>query len=142
VAADRPLDTYLALLLADQSSELAAAHDELYPERIVEGIPLSQWEDGGAVYAVPEPEHPLRDLMRELWRRFPQFPPYRQKGIDPPPHASLIYTGGDDPAAAIAKVEGRVGDLLPAVFRITEVVLMEETEPDRFRVRETFGLGT
>jgi 2'-5' RNA ligase len=175
----RPLETYLGLLLADQNLELGAAHDELYPERVAEGIPLSitllypfepvsdvdehrgalreffasyepfdlelarlaQWEDGGAVYAVPEPEQPLRDLMRALWRRYPQFPPYRQEGIDPPPHASLIYTGGDDPAGALARVDRRTRDLLPARFHITEVALMEETEPDRFRIRETFRLG-
>jgi 2'-5' RNA ligase superfamily len=180
VAEGHPLETYLGLLLADQNPELAAAHDELYPERVGEGIPLSitllypfaavgdvddhrdelreffgsyepfdlelarleQWEEGGAVYAVPEPEQPLRDLMRALWRRFPQFPPYRQEGIDPPPHASLVLTGGDDPAGALATVERRTRDLLPARFHITEVGLMEETEPDRFRVRETFRLGT
>jgi 2'-5' RNA ligase len=179
VAEGHPLETYLGLLLADQNPELAAAHDELYPERVVEGIPLSitllypfaavadvgdhrdtlraffaeyepfdlelarleQWEEGGAVYAVPEPEQPLRGLMRQLWRRFPQFPPYRQKGIDPPPHASLIYTGGGDPAAALAGVEQRLRGLLPARFRITEVALMEETEPDRWRVSETFRLA-
>ena len=178
--ADRPLGTYLGLVLADQNPELAATHDELYPERVDEGIPLSitllypfapvgdvdehrdtlevffasyepfdlelarlaQWEEGGAVYAVPEPEQPLRDLMRSLWRLFPQYPPYGQEGIDPPPHASLIFTGGDEPAAALARVERRLERVLPARFHIAEVVLMEETAPDRWRVRETFRLGT
>jgi hypothetical protein len=180
VAEGRPRETYLGLLLADQDPDLAAAHDELYPERVEEAIPLSitllypfaapsdvdrhrdtlrdffssyapfdlelarlaQWEDGGAVYAVPEPEQPLRGMMRALWRRFPEFPPYGEEGIDPPPHASLILTGGDDPEAARAMVEQRVEGLLPARFRISEVTLMEETEPDRWRVRETFRLGT
>jgi hypothetical protein len=179
VAAARELDTYLALLLADQNPELAAAHDELYPERVPEGIPLSltllypfagraeagqhrgtlhsffasqppfdfelaglaQWEEGGAVYAVPRPEQPLRDFMRALWRLFPQFPPYREAGSDPPPHASLTYTGGDDREATRARVERRLDGLLPARFHIAEVALMEEVEPDRWRPRETFRLG-
>ena len=102
---------------------------------------LEQWEDGGAVYAAPDPEEPLRGMMRALWRRFPQFPPYREEGIDPPPHASLILTGGDDPAAAFARVEERLAGLLPARFQIDEVTLMEEFEPDRWRPRETFRLG-
>ena len=102
---------------------------------------LEQWEEGGAVYAAPDPEEPLRGMMRALWRRFPQFPPYREEGIDPPPHASLILTGGDDPAAALAQVEERVAGLLPARFQIDEVTLMEEVEPDRWRRRETFRLG-
>jgi 2'-5' RNA ligase len=178
--ADRELETYLALLLADQNPALAAAHDELYPERLPERIPLSitllypfaarsevdrhretlrsffashppfdlelaglaQWEESGAVYAVPEPEPPLRDLMRALWRLFPQFPPYGEAGADPPPHASLTLSGGDDRSATLARIERRLKSLLPARFHIDEVALMEEEEPDRMRLRETFRLGT
>jgi 2'-5' RNA ligase superfamily len=103
---------------------------------------LEQWEESGAVYAAPEPEEPLRGLMRALWRRFPQFPPYGEVGSDPPPHASLTYTGGDDPAATRARVERRLVGLLPARFDIAEVALMEEIEPDRWSLRETFQLGT
>ena len=177
--ADGELETYLTLVLADQNPALAAAHDELYPERIPEGIPFSltllypfaaradvdryrdelraflaaespfgfeltglgQWEEGGAVYAVPEPEQPLRDFMRRLWRRFPEFPPYREAGTDPPPHASLIYTGGENRAATRTRVERRLEGLLPAPFSISEVALMEEAEADRWRLRETFRLG-
>ena len=176
---DGRLETYLTLLLADQSPALAQAHDELYPERVPEGLPLSltllypfaepsevgrheralssffasqspfefeltelaQWEESGAVYAVPEPEQELRDLMRALWRLFPRFPPYGEAGGDPPPHASLTYTGGEDRTATRARAQRRLEGLLPARFRITEVALLEEEEPDRWRVRETFRLG-
>ena len=179
MAAERKLQTYLTLDLAEQNPELAAAHDELYPERIPEGIPLSltllypfadreevdgyrdtlrsffgsyepfelrlarleQWDEGGAVYAAPDPEEPFRGMMRALWRLFPQFPPYGEPGIDPPPHASLILAGGDDPAAARRRVEQRLQGLLPAVFEISEVSLLEESAPDRWRLRERFRLG-
>jgi 2'-5' RNA ligase superfamily len=175
---DGELETYLTLVLADQNPALAAAHDEVYPDRVPERIPLSvtllypfavrsevqlyretlrsffdsqppldfalarlaQWEESGAVYAVPEPEQPLRDLMHALWQLFPQFPPYGEEGSDPPPHASLTYTGGDDRAATLARVEQRLDGLLPARFHITEAALMEETEPDRWSLRETFRL--
>ncbi|HET9324389.1 MAG TPA: 2'-5' RNA ligase family protein [Gaiellaceae bacterium] len=174
-----PLETALTLLLADQHPALAAAHDELYPERVPEGLPLSltllypfapslevahhfdalrelfrsyepfdfelarlaQWEENGAVYAVPEPEQPLRGLMRDLWRAFPDYPPYGRPGADPPPHASLTLTGGDDREATLARAEARLAGLLPARFHITEVALIEESEPDRFRLRDTFRLG-
>ena len=176
---DGELETYLTLVLADSNPALAAAHDEVYPERVPEQIPLSvtllypfavrsevqlhretlrsffesqppfdfrlahlaQWEESGAVYAVPEPEQPLRGLMRALRRLYPQFPPYGEEGSDPPPHASLTYTGGDDRAATLARVERRLEGLLPADFHIDEVALMEETEPDRWSLRETFRLG-
>jgi 2'-5' RNA ligase superfamily len=176
---ERPLETYLTLVLADQDPALAAAHNELYPERMPEGIPLSltllypfaapdevgrhretlrsffasyppfdfdlarlaQWEENGAVYAVPEPEQPLRDLMRALWRLFPRFPPYGEVGGDPPPHASLTLSGGDDRVATLDRVERRLEGLLPARFHISEVTLMEEFKSDRMRPRETFRLG-
>jgi hypothetical protein len=177
---DGELETYLTLVLADQNPDFAAAHDELYPERIPERIPLSitllypfastvqvdqhretlrsffaahqpfdleitrvaQWEESGAVYGVPEPEQPLRDLMRSLWRLYPQFPPYGQVGGDPPPHASLTLSGGEDRAATLERVERRLEGLLPAKFHVTEVALMEEVEPDRMGLRETFRFGT
>ena len=176
---DQKLETYLTLVLADQNPAFAAAHDELYPERIPERIPLSitllypfapttevdqhrealrsffasqppfdleitrvaQWEESGAVYGVPEPEQPLRDMMRALWRLYPEFPPYGEAGSDPPPHASLTLSGGEDRAATLERAERRLEGLLPAKFHITEVALMEEEERDRMRVRETFRLG-
>jgi hypothetical protein len=102
---------------------------------------LEQWDEGGAVYAAPSPEEPLRGMMRALWRLFPQYPPYREEGIDPPPHASLTETGGEDREATRSRVEQRLAGLLPARIPIDEVALMEEFERDRWRVREMFRLG-
>jgi 2'-5' RNA ligase len=39
--AERPLETFITLILEDADAELAQAHRELYPERIPEQIPLS-----------------------------------------------------------------------------------------------------
>lgn len=174
---DGELETAVTLLLADQAPALAEAHDELYPERVAEGIPLSltllypfapvaldlhldrlrrflasrppfafsldrlvQWE-WGAVYAAPAPEAELRGMMRELWREFPELPPYGRANHDPPPHASLTLSGGDDPFATLARVEERLEGLLPAHFEIREAALIQEYEPDRWRVAETFPFG-
>ena len=41
MSVDRQLQTAVTLILADQAPELAQAHDELYPERVDEHIPLS-----------------------------------------------------------------------------------------------------
>ena len=38
---DRPLETYLTLVLEDADSAVAQTHRELYPERIPENIPFS-----------------------------------------------------------------------------------------------------
>jgi hypothetical protein len=180
VPRDGKLESVVTLILADQAPELAAAHDELYPERVDEGIPLTvtllypflpplslgeselaelreffasrpsfsfgisrvaQWEGGGAVYGVPEPDDELRATMRALWARYPQCPPYGVPDSDPPPHASLTLDGGDDPDTLRSRVEGRLEPVLPVGFEIREAALMEEFEPDRFRVRETFRFG-
>ena len=177
---DGQLESVLTLILADQAPELAAAHDELYPERVDERIPLTvtllypflppesigkadleelraffaarptfsfgisrvaQWPDGGAVYGVPEPDDELRATMRALWSQYPQCPPYGVPDSDPPPHASLTLDGGHDPATVRARVEERLRDVLPVEFEIREAALMEEFEPDRMHVRETFRFG-
>jgi len=180
VARDGDLESFLTLILADQAPELAAVHDELYPMRVDEGIPLTvtllypflppasigeaklaelreffasrpsfsfgisrvaQWDRGRAVYGVPEPDDELRATMRALWARYPQCPPYGVPDSDPPPHASLTVDGGDDPDTLRARVEQRLRDVLPAQFEIREAALMEEFEPDRCRLRETFRFG-
>jgi 2'-5' RNA ligase len=173
------LRTYLALLLDGQNAELAATHDELYPERVAEHIPLSitllyPWipaDDlteaevgdlagflaaqpqfafeltrvaefpGAVVYAVPEPEDELRPLMRALWARYPDLPPYGNPDSDPPPHATLARLDVP-PARTLEGVRTRVAGLLPARFVASEVTLMEETEPDVWRVRKRLPLGT
>lgn len=159
--------------------ELEAAHDELYPERMGENIPLSltllypfappdeaeqhfaalrEFFAGrpsiafslvqlavhpGGIYAVPEPDAELRATMRALWSLFPQFPPYGERGGDPPPHASLGRFAADpDPDTLADRAEARVGPLFPAPFVAREATLMEMNEPDRWRVRTTFPFGS
>jgi hypothetical protein len=78
--------------------------------------------------------------MRALWELFPEFPPYGES-VEPPPHASLTLDGAEDPAATLARVEERLDGLLPAHFEVGEATLMEEFEPDRWRVVETFPFG-
>ena len=172
------LESFLTLVLADQAPELAAAHDELYPVRVGEAIPLSltllypfipsasltetdlagltelfatrqQFAfslthlaafSRGGMYAVPQPDGELRELMRAVWRRFPDYPPYGKQSGDPMPHATLAQSG-PDPASVRAAVTRRVSGLLPKRFETREVTLMEEHAPDKWRTRATFSLA-
>ena len=174
----RPLETFVTLVLEDADPALAAAHRELYPERIPENIPFSltllyPWvprdgmtdadvdqlrsffaarpplvfdlvrvaEFAGVVaYAVPEPDGELRATMRALWALYPQYPPYGRPGSDPAPHATLGRLEGDY-AITFEQARERVEPLLPVYCDVREATLMEEYEPDRVRVRETFPLG-
>jgi 2'-5' RNA ligase len=176
--AARELETFVTLVIADGAPELADAHDELYPARVVEHIPLSltllypfvprealRAEDseklreffaarrplefdlvrveefpGLVMYAAPEPEDELRATMRALWTLYPEYPPYREPGGDPPPHATLAQLG-DDPDAVREAVRKRVEPLLPVRCVAREASLFEEYEPDSCRVRETFPFG-
>ena len=95
---------------------------------------------GAVVYAVPEPDVELRDLMRALWARYPDRPPYGRPGTDPPPHATLGRTVGDD-AITLETATKRVEGLLPVHCDVREATLMEEHAPDRWRIRERFPLG-
>ena len=168
----------MTLVLADQAPQLAKAHDELYPERVGERIPLSltllypfapasevdahleklrgffaarpplrfaltrvaQWENGDS-YAVPEPDDSLRETMRALWQAFPEFPPYGVADSDPPPHASLTRGVPELPAPGRAEVEERLDGLLPAPFVVRAATLLEEEEPDLWRVRDSLPFG-
>jgi hypothetical protein len=136
------LSPFEAVSRVDRHREALRSFFAAHPPFDLHLAGLRQWDDDGAVYAYPDPEQPLRDLMRSLWRLFPQFPPYGEVGSDPPPHASLTLSGGADREATRAAVKRRLEGLLPARFHITEIALMEESEPDRFRLRETFRLGT
>jgi len=95
---------------------------------------------GVVVYAVPEPDEELRATMRALWALYPEYPPYGHVGYEPAPHATLGRLDGPD-AITLAGAEKRVGGLLPVHCRVLEATLMEEDEPDRWRVRETFPLA-
>jgi 2'-5' RNA ligase len=94
---------------------------------------------GIVVYAVPEPDDELRATMHALWVRYPQHPPYGRPGSDPPPHATLGRLVGDH-AITLGAAASRVEPLLPVRCDVSEVTLMEEHEPERWRVRETFSL--
>lgn len=95
---------------------------------------------GIVVYAVPEPDDELRATMHALWARYPHYPPYGRPEGDPPPHATLGRLVGDD-AITLQAAAKRVEPLLPVHCDVAEVTLMEEREPDRWRVREKLPLG-
>ena len=128
------METAVSLFLADQSQALAAAHDELYPERVDESVPLS------IRLLYPEPDEELRTTMRALWATFPGCPPYGRPGFDPPPHATLARLEGPD-ARTLDEVARRVEPLFPARFLASEATLMEQYEADRWRVREAFAFA-
>jgi hypothetical protein len=95
---------------------------------------------GQVVFLVPEPDTELREMMRALWARYPDFPPYGQPGSDPPPHASIGRLFGEH-AISLQVARARVESLLPVRCVVSEATLMEEEAPDLMRARASLPFG-
>jgi hypothetical protein len=95
---------------------------------------------GAVAYAVPEPDEALRATMQARWALYPQCPPYGRPGSNPSPHATL--TRYANPINAdFEQARERVEPLLPVTCDVREAILLEEFEPDRLRLRDTFRFG-
>lgn len=51
---------------------------------------------GGAIYLTPEPAAPFRRLTLELYKRFPEFPPYAGEFDDVIPHLTIPVPDDED----------------------------------------------
>jgi 2'-5' RNA ligase len=101
---------------------------------------VAEWP--GVVYAVPEPLGVLSELMRVVWNRFPDFPPYEGETIDPLPHATLAEVGEEESSAEVAAaIRARTEAVFPLSCDVRDVALLEEYAPDRWRERRRFPLG-
>ena len=91
------------------------------------------------LYLVPEPDDELRALMRALFERFPEWPPYGGIHEEVIPHATL----GEDVDAECLRddVARRVAPYLPHRCQARDVSLLEEIAPSRWRERARFPLG-
>jgi 2'-5' RNA ligase len=98
---------------------------------------VATWPD--VVYLVPEPDDELRALMKALFVRVPQWPPYEGIHDEVIPHATLGE--GVDAAAVRAEIERRVAPHLPHRCQARDVAFLEEFTEGRWRERERFPLG-
>jgi 2'-5' RNA ligase len=98
---------------------------------------VATWPD--VVFLVPEPDEELRALMKALFARFPDWPPYEGIHDEVIPHATL---GEEVDAAAVwEEIDRRVAPHLPHRCQARDVALLEEFAPDRWRERERFPLA-
>jgi 2'-5' RNA ligase len=95
---------------------------------------------GVVAYAAPDPTAELLQLMRELWDRFPDTPPYGGAFAEPVPHATLcrLDEGGD---ASPERARARVQPLLPVRCRLDAAALLEEYEPGCWRQLRPLPFG-
>jgi 2'-5' RNA ligase len=100
---------------------------------------LASWPS--IVYAVPEPRERLLAMMRALFARYPDFPPYEGKFAEPVPHATLaaVEQGASLPDV-VARIHAKTEPLFPLTCEIRDVALLEKYQPDRWRERSRFSL--
>jgi 2'-5' RNA ligase len=98
---------------------------------------VATWPD--VVYLVPEPHDELRALMKALFARFPQWPPYEGIHDEVIPHATLGE--GVDADAVHEEIERRVAPHLPHRCQARDVAFLEEFAAGRWQERERFPLG-
>jgi 2'-5' RNA ligase len=124
----------------DQVDEVAL--EEFFAERdalTVTLVGLGEWPL--VVYAVPEPRDELLAMMRPLWERFPEYPPYGGEIAEPLPHATLAeLEEGESLAEVAAGIHAKTESVFPIACRVRDVALLEEYEPDRWRERGRFPL--
>jgi hypothetical protein len=92
---------------------------------------------GGTVYLAPSPATPFRQLTHELFRRFPEYPPYGGAFGDVVPHLSVPLLEGED----LEGVERELTPMLPVSAHAQEAAL-SWWEPGSSGTIETFPFGT
>lgn len=92
---------------------------------------------GGTIYLSPEPAAPFRALTHELFRQFPEYPPYGGEFDEIVPHLSIPMPDGDDPD----QLRFLLGPRLPITAQAREAALFWY-EAGATRTLETFTFGT
>ncbi len=90
----------------------------------------------GSVYLPPEPSAPFRQMTHELWRRFPEYPPYEGRFDDVVPHLTVPVEAGE----SLESVQAQLAPRLPVWAHAREVWLVW-AEPGESGVLETFPFG-
>ncbi len=68
----------------------------------------------GAIWLRPEPDDPFRQLTRQLWEAFPDYPPYGGRYPDSQPHLTLaIVADGHEQARLATEIRDDLDAQLP-----------------------------
>ncbi|HKC21024.1 MAG TPA: 2'-5' RNA ligase family protein [Gaiellaceae bacterium] len=136
VAAGIPFHVTLLYPFGELADEARAFFAERRPFELAL-TRVAAWPD--VVYLVPEPDAELRALMRDLFARFPEWPPYGGVHDEVIPHATLAEEV-EGPALR-GGLERRLAPHLPHRCQAHDVSLLEEFAPNRWRERERLPLG-
>jgi 2'-5' RNA ligase len=91
----------------------------------------------GCLYLAPEPDRPMRELIRDVVRHWPECPPYGGEFADPTPHLTVVFGSGQDVQDAARQA---LAPHLPIRTRATAVDLVC-FDGERWVLRERFPLA-
>lgn len=98
------------------------------------------WFNEIVLYLEPSPDKWFRDMTSRLRDRFPDFPPYGGKVLDPTPHLTI---GDGAPLDQLREAGEAVAKGLPLRVRSTKAWLMTGgSAPNSWTLRSTFVLGS
>jgi len=96
---------------------------------------------GGAPYLSPSPAGPFRQLTHELFRNFPEYPPYEGQFDEIIPHLSIPLSGETDEGTELEQLHFELETRLPVDAYAREARLFW-WEPGASRTLEVFPFGT
>jgi 2'-5' RNA ligase len=95
----------------------------------------------GVIYLAPDPDQPFQELTAAIWKRFPEFPPYRGAYPDTVPHLTIAQIADERVLDRVAEEfasasQGR----LPIHAAASQVALMENGS-GRWEISTELRLG-
>lgn len=106
---------------------------------VVELTGVEVWP--GTVFADVASSTPLLVLLEDVLSTFPEHPPYGGAHHHVHPHVTLAIPAEGEEAAVAERARSLLGDALPTSVGVDGIALIEEREPERWRVREILPLG-
>jgi len=98
-----------------------------------------RWFDDRVAWLAPEPDQAFQQLTAEVFRRFPQNPPYGGKHDALHPHLTL---GHDQPLDVLTQAASEVSAALPMTAGVRTVHLIAGSDaPNSWQTLHVFALG-
>lgn len=96
------------------------------------------WFGNQTLWLAPQDDRPFHELTAELWRVFPDCPPYGGQFAEVVPHLTVADGA---PVAAMRRAAEQLGAQLPITCAATALSLFEQARPGGWRRTARFALG-
>jgi len=96
----------------------------------------------GTIYLAPQDGAAVRNATKAIAEVFPDCPPYRGGFLDPMPHVTVAKASNEEQKMQfLLELRAVLLPLLPMMFIVKELVVMEQREDMHWEIRTTLTLG-